>query len=541
MTHDIFLILGGIGLFLFGMKIMTEGLRAAAGARLRQLLASFTTTPLTGVASGAAVTALVQSSSATTVMTVGFVGAGLITFPHAIGVLLGANIGTTVTGWMITILGFKLQLGTLALPGLFVASMTALLAHGHLARIAQVVAGLCLLFIGLDMMKEAASQFGDLVTPSHLPSGGAEAMLALIGIGIAMTVVMQSSSAAMAVALVFLSTASISFDQAAAIVIGTNIGTTVTAILASVGGSHRMRQTAVANLLFNLGTAIVALAVLLGFGTLLGQVASATGAETALVLFHTGFNVIGTLIYLPFVSGFARMVERLIPDADGGLTRDLDDALLNDEGAAMDAVQTCIALVTARMFEALGRALAPQSDLRALSAVQTTLAPALDELADYASRITIPDAKGPERDRHAALLHQIDHLRRLLHRSERKSLIPVALRDTELQRPARYLGELLRRTVDLRDPGACATRLEWLSDLIEGRAKRHRRASLLQEHVGLISVSEMFERTDALRWLQRVAHHVARIAHYDACTHPDAGLSPATEKGPAAEAIIDKN
>ena len=535
MNHDIFLILGGIGLFLFGMKIMTEGLRAAAGARLRQLLASFTTTPLTGVISGTAVTALVQSSSATTVMTVGFVGAGLITFPHAIGVLLGANIGTTVTGWMITILGFKMQLGTLALPALFLASMTALLAHGHLARVAQVIAGLCLLFIGLDMMKEAASQFGDLVTPARLPSQGAFAVLALIGIGVAMTVVMQSSSAAIAVALVFLSTASISFDQAAAIVIGTNIGTTVTALLASVGGSRRMRQTAVANLLFNMGTAVLALAVLLVFGAQLGRLASGVGDSTALVLFHTAFNVIGTLIYLPFVPGFARLVERLVPDADGSLTSTLDQALLHDEGAAMDAVQTCISRITARMFGALGQALSPDQDMRALSAVHTTLTPALDELADFASRITIPDGKGAERDRYAAVLHQIDHLRRLLHRSERKALIPVALRDAELQRPARYLGELLRRTADLRDPGAHAKRIEWLSGLIEGRARRHRRASLLQEHVGLISVTEMFERTDALRWLQRVVHHVARIAYYDASMHPDVELTQAVEQDPAAD------
>src|SRR6056297_2211216 len=161
------------------MKVMTEGLRDAAGGRLRQFLARFTTTPLTGTVSGAAATALIQSSSATTVMTVGFVGAGLLSFPHALGVLYGANIGTTVTGWMITLLGFKLHLGTLALPGLFVAALTALLAHGHLARGARVLAGLCLIFIGLDMMQEAAEGFGATLTPEQLPSG----VLLLVGVG----------------------------------------------------------------------------------------------------------------------------------------------------------------------------------------------------------------------------------------------------------------------------------------------------------------------------------------------------------------------
>lgn len=522
MASEYLLILGGIGLFLFGMKTMTDGLRAAAGGRLRHLLARFTTTPLTGVASGTAVTALVQSSSATTVMTVGFVGAGLLTFPHAIGVLLGANIGTTVTGWMITILGFKLSLGAVALPGLFLASLSTLLAQGQAARIARVVAGLCLLFIGLDMMKDAAGQFGDLVTPARLPSGGILSQFALIGIGIAMTVVMQSSSAAIAVALVFLNSGSIGFDQGAAIVIGTNIGTTITAIMASIGGSRTMRQTALANLLFNIGTAIIAFGVLLVLAAPLARVAEGAGPETALVLFHTAFNVTGTLLYLPFVAAFARLVEGIIPDRDAGLTRDLDRALLRDEGAAMDAAQSCIAQITARMFRAFSRAVGPERDMRGLSALESGLTPALEELEEYIAQIAIPDRKDSERLRHSALLHQIDHIRRFLSRIERKSLIPVLLADAELQRPTSYLGALLHRTAEAGDPGLCAARLDWLSKLIARRSSRHRRAALLHEHVGLISVNDMFERTDALRWLTRLVHHCARIAHYDATLHPDA-------------------
>ncbi|RFP88529.1 Na/Pi cotransporter family protein [Rhodobacteraceae bacterium 63075] len=522
------------------MKTMTDGLRAAAGGRLRYLLARVTTTPLTGVASGAAVTALVQSSSATTVMTVGFVGAGLLTFPHAIGVLLGANIGTTVTGWMITIIGFKLSLGAVALPGLFLASLGSLLAQGQAARVARVIAGLCLLFIGLDMMKEAAGQFGELVTPVRLPSGGLLSQFALIGIGIAMTVVMQSSSAAIAVALVFLNAGSISFDQAAAIVIGTNIGTTITAIMASIGGSRTMRQTALANLLFNAGTAIVAFGVLLAFAAPLGRLAAGAGPETALVLFHTAFNVAGTLLYLPFVPGFARLVERIIPDRDAGLTRDLDDALLRDEGAAMDAVQSCIAQITARMFRAFSLAVGPERDMRGLSAMNSVLTPALEELEAYTSQIAIPDRKEAERLRHSALLHQVDHIRRFLGRVERKSLIPVLLADSELQRPTLYLGALLRRTAEAGDPGLYAARLDWLAKLIARRSSRHRRASLLQEHVGLISVNEMFERTDALRWLTRLVHHCARIAYYDATLHPAAVRAANSSELAAADPATEK-
>lgn len=514
MSQNVFLILGGIGLFLFGMKTMTDELRAAAGGRLRRFLTRFTRTPISGVATGAAVTALIQSSSATTVMTVGFVGAGLIAFPHAIGVILGANIGTTFTGWMITILGFKLHLGTVALPALFVAALTMLLAHGQLSRIARVIAGLCLIFIGLDLMQQAASGFDMVLTPDRLPSGGAGAQLLLIGIGLALTLVMQSSSAVMALTLVFLGSGSVHFDQAAALVIGANIGTTITALLASIGGSRTMRQTAVANLLFNVATALVAFIILVLSGGRLSAMAASLGDLTSLALFHTAFNVIGTALFLPVIRQFTALVAWLIPDADAGLTSGLDDALLSDEGAAMDAAQACISRICGRLFGALGKALQPQSDLRALSTLEPVLDPALEELEEFIARITIPEAKARERERYAALLHQIDHVRRALNRATHKAMIPVVLNDTELRRPALFLGELLRRMAQAGDPGLFADRLARLEVLVAHRAARHRRASLLQEHVGLISVNEMFQRTDAMRWLTRILHHFARIAHY---------------------------
>ena len=515
MTEQILLILGGIGLFLFGMKVMTEGLRDAAGGRLRRFLSRFTTTPLRGTVSGAAATALIQSSSATTVMTVGFVGAGLISFPHALGVLYGANIGTTVTGWMITLLGFKLHLGTIALPGVFVASLLTLLAHGHLARIGRIVAGLSLLFVGLDMMQEAAGTFGDLLTPERLPSGGAWAQLKLAGIGLVITVVMQSSSAAMALALVFLGSGAISFEQAAAMVIGTNIGTTVTALAASVGGSRTMRQTAGANLLFNVVTAALAFPVLIFGGGALAGVAGAAGAQTALVLFHTAFNLAGTVLFLPVTHHFAGLVERLIPEGDAGLTAGLDEALLKDEGAAMDAVQASIRRVAGVSFEALGRALAVPSDTRALAALPGKTGPALAEIEAFASRINIPEKRPEAQERNAALLHQLDHLARLNSRLGVRSMIAVVLADPELSRPARYLGELLRRVAEAGQAGPLADRLDWVEELVKHRSKRHRRAVLLHEHVGLITVNEMFDRTDAMRWLKRVTHHVERITHYD--------------------------
>ena len=229
-----------------------------------------------------------------------------------------SHIGTTFTGWMITILGFKMHLGTLALPGVFLAALTALFAHGHLSRVARVIAGLCLIFIGLEMMQEAASGFGTTLKPDQLPAGGLDAQLLLIGIGLALTVVMQSSSAVIALSLVFLSSDAVRFDQAAAMVIGTNIGTTVTGIMASIGGSRTMRQTAVANLLFNLGTAVVAVVVLALGGALLASLAAGLGDLTALVLFHNCFNIVGTALWL--ASTQSKFVTGITVPIDGGFS-----------------------------------------------------------------------------------------------------------------------------------------------------------------------------------------------------------------------------
>jgi len=233
------------------------------------------------------------------------------------------------------------------------------------------------------------------------------------------------------------------------------------------------------------------------------------------VLFHTAFNVAGTLLFLPLTHGFARAVARMIPETDPGLTAALDDALLNDEGAAMDAVHSSIRAVASMSFGALGRALARPSDTRALSALPSRAGPALDQLESFASRIRIPEDKPEERDRHAALLHMLDHIRRLSNRLQSKSLIPVVLEDAELSRPARYFGLLLSRAAEAGKPRAMAERLSWLDGIVQHRSNRHRRAVLLHEHVGLITVNEMFDRTDAMRWLKRVMHHAERIAHYD--------------------------
>ena len=540
MTQGILILLGGVGLFLLGMKTMTEALREAAGDRLRGLLARFTTTPLRGTLTGTVATAVVQSSSAVSLMTVGFVGAGMLGFPQALGVLYGANIGTTVTGWIVTILGFKLQLGQIALPGVFLAALMALFGQGSWARAGRGIAGFCLLFIGLDMMQAGLAGTGDLLTPDRLPGDGWGGRLALVAIGFGLVAVTQSSSAGVAMALVLLASGAIAVAQAAAMVIGMNLGTTLTAVLASLGGSRGMQRTAAANLLFNLGTAVVAFP-LLGVVVPLLDYAAAGDPQTELMIFHTGFNLAGTLLFLPVTAPFARFVERLVPDRvpEAGPALALDPALRSEPAVALDAAQRAVTLLAAEVFAALAAALGPRGDLRALSALPERVGPGIVRVSDFLDRLSIPEDQAKLRARAADILHQVDHLSRLARRVQKRSVLDTIASDPMLRRPARALAETLARSVDGRSTDAgTAARLARLSALAERRAERHRRETLAPEAEGRLGIAELYRRTDAVRWLDRVTAHAERILWHRLPAAPgDQRLAPsaATIASPISE------
>ena len=516
MTQEAFILIGGVGMFLLGMDVMTRALKEAAGGQLRRILSRFTATPLQGVLTGAATTAVIQSSSATTVMTVGFVGAGLMSLVQALGVMFGANIGTTATGWLVAILGFRLHLETVAMAVLLPASLSILLSSGAAARAGRVVAGLCVILIGLDLMQSATGHATEWLTPDRLPDTGALGILLLAAIGLALTVAIQSSSAAVALALVMLQGGSITVAQGAAMVVGMNIGTTFTALLASVGGSRPMRQAAVANLLFNLGTGVIAFPFLLVGGGVLEAMRSAFGDLTALLMFHTGFNVVGTAVFLPFTERFAQLMARLVPEREADRMIRLDRGLLSNPEAALMAAHAAAVAIVQRIERALARALRQPQDFRAIAALEPATSAALDDLSDFLASIRLPpDRKGDEQV-YSALLHMADHARRLLWRTRQTARMRTLLDDRALRRPALVTGVIFARSAETGATGFEPDRLAKLQEIVAHRAGRHRRALLLGEHAGLYSVQEVFAHTDAMRWLTRVLHHAERIAHYDA-------------------------
>ncbi|MGG7645445.1 Na/Pi cotransporter family protein [Rhodovulum sp. YNF3179] len=539
MWTNLFIILGGIGLFLFGMQSMTGGIKELAGPGLRRMLGRFTTTPATGALSGAAATAVVQSSSATTVTAVGFVGAGLLTLPQALGIIFGANIGTTVTGWMVMVFGFRMDLGTVVLPLLLAAALARMFFSGRAAQAGSAVAGFALIFIGLDMLQDGMAVYGDRITPADFPDDSLWGRLQLVMLGAAITALTQSSSAGVAAALVALAAGSINFPQAAAMVIGMNIGTTATALMGAAGGSHRMHQTAMGHVIYNLATGCLAFGLLdLAAWALAAPLANGD-AQLALVIFHTAFNVAGVALLLPFTNGFARMVQRLIPEPADSLTAGLDERLLADRAAAIDAATGTMRLLVDEAFALLSALIAARGTSRQRQWRLARLASGLSDVKTYLARM--PAARdgadtGAIAARHTALLHLHDHLVRLVGRLRQTERIAELPRDGRLAEAAQRMVDVLERVTETETESAIQA-VDRLRGGLRDERNRFRADRLAEVAAGGAPEGDVFARLDAMRWLHRVAYHVWRILVHRAelRAHAPVPAGAAASEGPPPE------
>ena len=334
---QIFTLLGALGMFLYGMNLMSSGLQKASGDKLRGFLTAMTSNPFKGVMTGLGITSIIQSSSATTVMVVSFVNAGLLTLAQAIGVIMGANIGTTVTAWLVSWLGFKADISILAVPLMALAFLFSNSKKNQRQNIGELLVGFCLLFLGLSFMKESVPDLNE--TPQVLDfvktwsSHGFGSVLIFLAFGTVLTLVLQSSSATMAITLIMLSMGWIPFDMACAMVLGENIGTTITANIAASVGNTQAKRAAMSHTIFNLFGVVWALIFFKPFLMLVGRiielfglpnpaadgfaVGSATSAEGTAALYglsmlHTLFNTINTCILIWFVKFIENAVVWII-------------------------------------------------------------------------------------------------------------------------------------------------------------------------------------------------------------------------------------
>lgn len=341
-------LIGALGMFLYGMNMMSAGLQKTAGDRLRNFLSSMTSSPFKGVLTGLGVTSVIQSSSATTVMVVSFVNAGLLTLAQAISVIMGANIGTTVTAWLVSWLGFKADISILAVPLMAIGFIFSISKKDNRRNIAELIVGFSLLFLGLSLMKESVPDLQK--TPELLSfiqgwqDYGFGSVIIFLVFGTLLTLVLQSSSASMAITLIMLNMGWIRFDMACAIVLGENIGTTITANIAAAVGNVYSRRAALAHTVFNLFGVVWVLILfpvvlkMTGFITsaifavpdpaaegftvvaaakgAMEQTPSQTAALFGLSMLHTLFNTVNTFILIWFIPTIEKLVCSIIKDAE---------------------------------------------------------------------------------------------------------------------------------------------------------------------------------------------------------------------------------
>ena len=335
---QIFTLLGALGMFLYGMNLMSSGLQKAAGDKLRGFLSAMTSNPFKGVMTGLGITSIIQSSSATTVMVVSFVNAGLLTLTQAIGVIMGANIGTTVTAWMVSWLGFKADISILAVPLMLFGFLCSNSKKDQHKNIGELIVGFSLLFLGLSFMKESVPDLRE--TPQVLEfvtswaAHGFGSVLLFLAFGTVLTLVLQSSSDTMAITLIMLSLGWIPFNMACAMVLGENIGTTITANIAASVGNTQAKRAAMSHTIFNVFGVIWALILFNPFLQLVGTITEnlfglpnpaadgftitkATSAESTAALYglsmlHTLFNTINTLLLVWFTKWIALAVSKIV-------------------------------------------------------------------------------------------------------------------------------------------------------------------------------------------------------------------------------------
>ena len=324
---DFISLLGALGFFIYGMKVMSEGIQKVAGSKMRKILGAMTSNRFKGVFTGFLLTALVQSSSATTVMVVSFVNAGLLTLTESIGVIMGANIGTTVTAWIISLIGFKVKISAYALPIIAIGTPLLFMPKSKPRAWGETIIGFALLFMGLAALKASVPDLKHnpeiLSFLQHYADMGYLSILLFVIIGTVITIVVQSSSAAMAVTLVMANQGWIPFELAAAMVLGENIGTTITANLAALIANVHAKRAARAHFIFNIGGVVWMLIVFLPFlhgidaymrSTMeASPFAEATAIPIGLSLFHSLFNIINTGLMVWFVPQIAKLVTKMVP------------------------------------------------------------------------------------------------------------------------------------------------------------------------------------------------------------------------------------
>lgn len=510
---------GGLGIFLLGLIIMTNGLQAVAGDALRLAMLRFTKSPYRGAASGAFMTTMLQSSSATTVAAIGFVGAGIITFSQSLGIIFGANIGTTITGWIVALFGFKFNLGTIVLPFILLGAILKLFAKGRVASIGFTIAGFGLIFVGIAMMQESVAGFENIITPDILPQDSIVGRLQLIGIGIIVTMITQASSAGVAATLTLLYAGAVNFEQAAALVIGMDVGTTIKALIATIGGNINAKRTGYSHVVYNLFSASVAFLLItpyVVFWEYIEPNSLMENSEIALVAFHTFFNLLSVFIILPFTNQFATLIKSFVKEKNNIFINSLDDILLKEPKLALNEL---LKSVNKEFIVILGHINTiinnnPTSARMDIKELQN----ALDDTQAYIDKIHLHYKDGANWDYLISLIHILDHLQRLHERCEEEEDRAVAAKKTkELDDIVKLLSKTIIEIIKYNETNQwdkAKQSSKKAASFIHKKMHNYRKEIANKIAKGEIDVPDGSDKLEAIRWLRRVSIHIHRINNH---------------------------
>ncbi|HHY36500.1 MAG TPA: Na/Pi cotransporter family protein [Firmicutes bacterium] len=529
LTNILFGLMGGLGLFLFGISIMAEGLQKSVGDKMRRVLEILTSIPIMGVIMGALVTAVIQSSSATTVMVVGFVNAGLMTLKQAVSVILGANIGTTITAQLVAF-----QLTDYALPAIGLGVLLFLFSKHRLTKyIGQALLGFGILFLGMATMSTALKPLREF--PPFIDimlSFGKYPILGIIA-GALFTAIIQSSSATTSLVIVLAGQNLVDMQGAISLVLGSNIGTTVTALLASIGTSITARRTAIAHLFFNVGGALIFLPFLGYFQEIVRLTATSLPRQVANA--HTIFNVSNTLLILPFINSFVSFISRVVPGEDLVIERGLkfidQEAILRTPPsiAITHATKEIIrmAKIAADSFQDAYKGFM-ENDMRSVEQVlqrEEIIDDLEKEITHYLARLSQRSLTESESRQVTALLHAVNDIERVgdhtlnisqLTRTKIEERLPfsdIAL--TELKTMFELVADIFQKAytaVENSDEDLAREVLKH-EDKIDLMERTYRNNHIQRLNEGVCYPTSGIIYLDIISNLERIGDHSNNIAH----------------------------
>ena len=537
---------GGVGLFLLGMHLLTDGLKLAAGRALEELLQRSTSTPLKGLAAGMLITTLVQSSSAVTVASIGFVNTGLLSLGNALWVIFGSNVGTTMNAWLVAWLGFSFKIDAFALPFVGIGAATMLIARGQRPRsLGQALAGFGVLFLGIDVLKDTFSSFGAEMDIGQYVGQDLLGYLLLVGIGTLMTVLMQASGAVIAIVITAASGGLMSIEAACAMVIGTNIGTTFTAILSAVGATSNARRLAASHVFFNLITGAVALALLpllIGFlGVLRDWLDQPASPAVTIAMFHTVFNVLGVLLMVPASGWLLRTLSRRFTsrEEERARPRYLDANAATVPDLALRALRMELGRTQALAAACLQAASTRPAGEDAIREQREVLEALSHSIAEYAGRLNaaiLPPTLVEELARSLRVLQYQENAvdGSLQAATLAPGLATVAAHLTEAESAFSQALAALSAAADPAAPAYAEERVEVALHTAEDAYARLKEALLVAGAHAQLSIPDMQQLLRHASLLRRAAEQTAKAARHLSAL--DAGIAPPRDEKPDGEA-----